>query len=198
MIYADLLAAHKGQLGKAIERFRQPGQEADLQRHLSRAGRWIDLRWPRTMQATLILVPLLSEYPALPGCLSVFDHAWGRGTPCVPWDHDGPGYPPLLELIHESTGPVLWVSPPPTPVQIHAWSAVMNYRYRAAHEISPTSISVDDSLFSAVLLAALIEAMRELATETAVTQLHKGLSGIPTAGTPAYLYEALIREWERL
>lgn len=198
MIFADLLAAHRSQLGKAIDRFREPDRDADLQRHLGRAARWIDQRWPYTQQGELSLTAMVSEYPAPTGCLGVYGHDWGRNAPFTPWMEHGTGYPPLLDLIYEAAGPVLWVSPPPTAMQIQAWGSVMRYRYRRMHTISPTAVSVGDEHLQRVLLAALIEAMRELAAETASTQLHKGMSGIPTAGTPAYLYEALLREWDRL
>lgn len=196
MEFDDLLAAHQAQLGKAVERFRSP-DDADFVRHLRRAGRWIDSRWPRILDGELSLVAMVNEYPAPAGCLMIHGHSWGRYARPIPWDEYGPGFPPLLERIIDETGPRLLLCPPPTAQQIAVWGGTLRYRYRVAHEITAEAVTVDEGHHGAVLLAALIEAMRDLSAEVTVVQLHKGLSSVPTAGTPAYLYEALLREWER-
>jgi hypothetical protein len=195
MDFAGLLDDHRSQLGKALERFR--AGDDDLERHLRHAARWIDRRWPRTVAAALTLTVDQGLYPAPEDCAGVLDHDWGRYTRRRPWETGGPGYPPALLYGADEDGPTLWVRPAPTLAQLHAWGAVLDYRYFAAHEISAERVTPGELRRGAVLLAALIEAVRDLATETAIVQLHKGLVGIPTAGTPAYLYERLIEEWER-
>lgn len=193
--FAELIADHKAQLGRAVERFRAE-EDADFIRHLRLAGGWIDGRWPRILYGELSLVAMVNEYPAPPGCLMLYGHSWGHYTPLTPWDECGPGFPPLLERSVDEMGTKLLLCPPPTAKQIAVWGNTLRYRYRVAHEITAEVVTVDEGQRGAVLLAALIEAMRDLAAETTVVQLHKGLSGLPTAGTPAYLYETLIREWE--
>lgn len=195
MIFDDLLDDHRSQLGKALERFR--AGDDDLERHLRYAARWIDRRWPLVRPGEFTAAVGIVEYPAPADCLTVAGHDWGRYARRKPWEETGPGYPPLLQRAAIETGAVLWLSPPPTPAQINAWGPVVPYRYFAAHSITPDLVTPGEGQRGAVLLAALIEALRDLATETAVVQLHKGLAGVPTAGMPAYLYERLVLEWER-
>jgi len=194
MDFDGLLDDHRAQLGKAIERFR--GGDDDLERHLRQAARWLDRRWPRVEAASLALEVGRRNYPAPAGLSAVKEHDWGRYTRRRPWEESGPGYPPALLNITEGADHALWVCPAPTAAQVHAWGETLHYVYYAAHEVSPDRVTPSEHHRGAVLLAALIEAMRELASETAVVQLHKGLAGIPTAGTPAYLYERLREEWE--
>lgn len=195
MDFATLLADHKAQLGKAVDRFRS-ADDADFIRHLRLAGRWIDQRWPRVLLGLLTVSPEVDQYPAPTACAAVLGNEWGRYWPRRPWDDADPGIPPLLRLIDGETGPIIWVSPAPTQRQIQAWGDALRFRFRVNHVITPELVTARDELESHVLLAALIEALRDLSNETAIVQLHKGMAGVPTAGTPAYLYEALLREWE--
>ena len=50
------------------------------------------------------------------------------------------------------------------------------------------------------MLRAQAEAMRELAAKNATTayNIREGISATPKNGTPAYLYEQLLQEFERL
>ena len=192
--FDELLAAHKAQLGRAVERFRE-ANDADFARHLQLAARWLDRRWPNVQIGELSLTVGVGVYAAPAGCVAVYAHDWGRYYRTQPWDETGPGYPPLLQLIINPTQ--LYLSPAPTSQQILLWGSVLAYRYRLPHVITATEMTVDDARHADVLLAALIEAMRDLSTETAAVQLQKGLTGLPNAGSPAYLYQALINEWER-
>ena len=194
--FTDLIADHKAQLGKAVERFRAD-DDADFARHLRLAGGWLDGRWPRLLNTRLLLLAGVNEYPAPTDCAAVLSHSWGQNHRHQPWNESDPGYPPLLTLIQGETGPLLLIAPAPTAAQIMAWGDGMHYCYRLAHIVSASEVTPTEAHRGDLLLAALIEAMRDLAAETTVVQLHKGLSGLPTAGTPAYLYETLIREWER-
>jgi hypothetical protein len=191
MDFAGLLDDHRAQLGRALERFR--GGDDDLARHLRQAGRWLDARWPRVIPANLELEAGIALYEAPADCRHVYGHDWGRYNRRRPWDPCAPGFPPLLQCLNGE----FWLTPAPTAAQIGAWGAVLPYFYAAAHAIDEDEVTPAEHQRGAVLLAALIEAMRDLASETAVVQLHKGLAGIPTAGTPAYLYERLQEEWER-
>lgn len=195
MNFADLLAAHKAQLGKVADRFAAFG-DADFRRHLAGAARRMTLKFPRWLTGSLALVAGESEYPAPADIMGAQVSEWGRGCASKPWDNDFPGFPPLLSLAADGAGPVLRLSQAPTAAQLAAWGATLNYRYLAANEIGEARITLPDGARPLVLLAALIEAMREMATDTTVVQLQRGLSGIPTAGTPAYLYEKLCAEFE--
>lgn len=195
MTFADLVAAHKAQLGKVADRFTAFG-DADFERHLKKAARRMTLKCPRWMTATLDLVAGQSDYPAPADLLGAPLSEWGRSCSSQPWDDDFAGFPPLLTPLQDANGPILRLSQAPTTAQLAAWGSTLSYRYLAAHEITQNRITLSDATEPLILLAALIEAMRELATDTTVVQLQRGLVGIPTAGTPAYLYEKLCLEFE--
>lgn len=194
--FAELIAAHKAQLGRMVERFRE-ADDADFARHLQLAARRLDARWPRVQPATLTVTAAVNEYPAPAGCQTVLSHSWGRGHRPTPWDETAPGPPPLLSLLYNAGGRVLWLEPAPTWTQIVVWGAEFPYRYQVAHGITETEVTVDEDRRADVLLAALIEALRDLSAETALVQLQKGLAGLPNAGSPAYLYAAALQEWDR-
>lgn len=194
MIYADLLAAHKAQLGKVAGRF-TAAADADFKRHLTGAARRMSEKRPRECVASVALTADVSEYPAPAGIIGMPISEWGLGAVRIPCYPDFIGFPPLLARVASGGTPVLRLSPPPTADQVAVWGGTMTYRYWQAHVISESEITVDDADQALVLLAALIEAMRELATDTTVVQFQKGLGGLPTAGTPAYLYDKLLLEF---
>lgn len=196
MPHADLITAHKAQLGKAVDRFRS-ANDADLIRHLALAARWLDDKRPRQKMSALAVTAGEVDYPAAAGSLAILAHEWGIGSIRQPWDNDYLGIPPLIRQVDGDPDPRWRLSIAPTANQISAWGPTIPVRYQAAHEISATAVTARDSDRGLVLLAALIEALRDLSNETAVVQLHKGITGLPTAGTPAYLYERLLQEWER-
>lgn len=191
--YTELFDAHQAQLGKAADRFTD--QDKAFARHLRLAGRRIDARWPRLQRGTLTLTAGEAYYLAPVDCSAIIHHDWGRFYPKTPWDETGPGVRPLIQLLDDSGTLKIWLTPAPTALQIQCWGAEMIYHYHAPHLIIATQVTADEALRARVLLAALIEALRDISTETAVVQLQRGLAGIPTAGTPAYLYEAALREW---
>lgn len=195
MLYADLIAAHKAQLGKVADRFTAPA-DADFARHLKNAARRMTFKFPRWMTATLTPVVGASDYPAPADINGVAVSDWGRDCGALPWDDDFAGYPPLLILLESAAGPILRLSQAPTAAMLAAWGSTLPYRYLAAHEITATRVTLPDPTEPLVLLAALIEAMRELATDTTVIQFQRGLSSIPTVGTPAHLYERLSMEFD--
>jgi hypothetical protein len=194
MTLDDLIVDHKAQLGKAVERFRAL-DDADFIRHLALAARRLDGKRPRERLSMLAVTAGEVDYPAATGSLAIFTHEWGQGSVRQPWDGDFIGLPPLIRQIDSDDGPRWRLSARPTANQIAAWGATLPVRYQVAHEISELRVTPPDSDRPLVLLAALIEALRDLSIETAVVQLHKGLTGLPTAGTPAYLYERLLQEF---
>lgn len=197
MTFADLLADHKAQLGKTVTRFTSP-EDADFKRHLRRAAQRMVLKEPRWVVAEIPLTAGLDLYPAPADFQATPLCEWGRsGCGCrpQPWDDGFIGYPPTITAEPSATGTQFRLSSPPTAVAMSTWGPNLRVRYLAAHEISATRITVAPGSEGLVLLAALIEAMRELATDMTVVQLQKGLTGLPTAGTPAYLYERLCLEF---
>ncbi len=202
MNFADLVAAHKAQLGKAASRFTAL-EDADFKRHLSRAGYRLGTKYPLWKTREISLSAGVDQYPAPADILGTLLCDWGRqpergGLSPNPWDDGFVGYPPSLILEGPAGGMQLRLSSPPSSTTIAAWGSTLRFRYLSAYRISEQAVEVSEAQQSLVMLAALIEAMRELSAETAVIQLHKGLSGLPTAGTPAYLYEKLCQEFDRL
>jgi hypothetical protein len=194
MLLDDLIVDHKAQLGRAVERFRAE-YDADFIRHFALAARRLDGKRPRQRMSMLAVTVGEVDYPAAAGSLAILAHEWGIGSVRQPWDSDFMGIPPLIRQLDSDDGLRWRLSAAPTANQITAWGPTIPVRYQAAHEIGEDRVTPPDSDRSLVLLAALIEAMRDLSTETAVVQLHKGLTGLPTAGTPAYLYERLLQEF---
>ena len=195
MILTDLITAHKAQLGKTTERFRALN-DADYIRHFALAARRLDKKRPRWLMAELTLTAGVADYAAPAGAIGLYDSEWGQ-TPVRPhpWDDGYVGFPPIVRQIDSATGARWRLSMPPTAAQIAVWGSVLTARYQAAHEISATRVTPLDSDYDLVMLAALIEALRELSAETTTVQLHKGMTGIPNSGMPSYLYEKALLEF---
>jgi hypothetical protein len=202
MTFADLLAEHKAQLGKVAARFTAL-DDADFKRHLVRAGYRLCIKYPLWKTGEISLTVGIDQYPAPPDILGTLLCDWGRqpgrgGLVPSPWDAGFIGYPPSLILEGPGGGMQLRLSSPPSAAAIASWGSVMRYRYLSSYRISEDAVDISETHRPLVMLAALIEAMRELSAETATIQLQKGLSGLPTAGTPAYLHEKLCLEFDRL
>lgn len=196
MILDDLLTDHKAQLGKVAARF-TADDDADFIRHLQNAAARLSTQCLRWVATTLDLVAGTADYPAPDDLLGAPMTDWGTHQNRRPWDADFVGYAPRLLEVAVAGTPMIRVVPTPTAAQIVVWGATANVHYLARHRIDDDGVTFADRDRAKVLLAALVEAMRELAADTTVVQLQKGLSGLPTAGTPAYLYEKLRDELER-
>lgn len=196
MTLDDLVANHKAQLGKVAARF-TAADDADFIRHVQNGAVRLGGKCPRWVSGTLALVAGVSDYPAPVDLLGAPSTDWGKDYLRRPWDDDFLGLTPHMLSIHVDGVSMLRLVPWPTSAQIGAWGGTLTYQYLAGHQITADLVTFSDLQRPLVLLAALVEAMRELATDTTVVQLQKGLAGLPTAGTPAYLYEKLSLELER-
>lgn len=196
MTLAELIAAHKAQLGKVAVRFTADA-DADFIRHLQNAAGRLSTKIPRWREASLALVAGTADYPAPDDLLGAPTTDWGTHLGRRPWDDDFVGHVPRLLAIDVAGTAMIRVVPSPTASQIAVWGGTLAVRYLARHRIADDEVTFAEGDRPLVLLAALVEAMRELAADTTVVQLQKGLTGLPTAGTPAYLYEKLRDELER-
>lgn len=194
MTYFDLVDLHQAQLGKVADRF--PDFDAAAERHLAGAARRLSQKRPRECIGTLTLTAGVTEYPAPTGMFGLPISEWGMGAQRLFYAADFIGVPPLLARVESGGISVLRLSYPPTAQQIAIWGGTLTYRYWQAHSLTLYSVTVADADQPLVLLAAMIEAMRELSADTTIVQFQKGLTGLPTAGTPAYLYEKLLLEFE--
>lgn len=195
MTLDDLLADHKAQLGKVAARFAAE-DDADFIRHLQNAAARLTGKCLRWVSGTLALTAGVADYPAPTDLRGAPSTDWGKDHRRQPWDDDYLGRTPYMLPIDVDGDSMLRLAPEPSAAQIAAWGGTLTYRYLANHQISAETVTFAELQRPLVLLAALIEAMRELATDTTVVQLQKGMAGLPTAGTPAYLYEKLRLELE--
>lgn len=125
MTFAELLADHKGQLGKVAERFTAP-DDADFKRHLRRAGQRMALKEPLWKVVEIALVAKQALYPAPADFLAAPLSQWGRSGGCAnPWDENFVGFAPSLTVEVGEDGPMLRLSIAPTPRMLHAWGTVL-------------------------------------------------------------------------
>jgi hypothetical protein len=195
MTLDDLVIDHKAQLGKVAARFTAE-DDADFVRHLRNAAVRLTSKCLRWASGTLALSVGVSDYPAPTDLRGAPSTDWGKDQRRQPWDDDYLGLTPYMLLLDVDGVAMLRLAPEPSAAQIATWGGTLTYRYLASHQITAETVTFTELQRPLVLLAALIEAMRELATDTTVVQLQKGLAGLPTAGTPAYLYEKLRLELE--
>jgi len=193
MTLDELIADHRAQLGKVAARF-TAADDADFVRHLRNGAGRLTAKCPRWVSGTLTLVAGQSDYAAPTDLLGVACTDWGKEHRRQVWDDDYLGMTPYMLPIEVDGVAMLRLVPGPTTAQLAVWGGTLTYRYLASHQITADRVTFSDLQRPLVLLAALIEAMRDLAADTTVVQLQKGLSGLPTAGTPAYLYEKLSLE----
>ncbi len=204
MSYDALIDAHKAQLGRVAERFTAP-DNADFKRHLANAVWRLSEKRPQDCVGDQALSAGVSEYPAPEGIIGTPVSEWGRSGACacncyIPSYPGFIGFPPLLSRSQRNGVSILRLSTAPTANQIASWGATMVYRYQALQIVTETEISIDAADQPLLLLAAMIEAMREMAADTTVIQFQKGLGNLATigttAGSPSYLYEKLIAEFD--
>lgn len=197
----DLVALHKAQLGDAVKPF-TAGDDADFVRHLqSGARRLIDKR-PVLKRDSLTLVTGCSVYLAAADLVKFSRYEWGRGAiqQFRIWDPDWPGPFPEVQEVITDDGPELVFWPAPTLQQITLLGAEFPYWYYALHTVSDNLVTVLPEDQPMLLLAALIEAVRELTTRGVVApvQLHRGVVPTATSQTPLAWFQELQREWSLL
>ena len=89
--------------------------------------------------------------------------------------------------------------PAPSGKQLLVLGNACEIEYHADHVLTENECSLDAEELDLLLLRAQAEAMRELSMKNATTayQLREGISATPKNGTPAYLYQELLAEFER-
>ena len=94
---------------------------------------------------------------------------------------------------------VLQAQPAPSARQIQILGNRCELEYCADHVLTDTACTLDSELLDLLHLRAQAEAMRDLAMRNATTsyQLREGIGSVPKNGTPAYLYQELLAEFER-
>lgn len=185
----------KASLIDSASAFRAP-DDADFRRHIERAADAFAQLRPRTEVGEILLVADEPAYAAPDDMWRFKSALWGVRR-AHPWE---PSWPGRLPDVREADG-MLWLTPAPTAHQVAVLGASYRFFYYARHEItedgSGTTLGLADR--SLLLLRAQAEAMRELAMRDAVRPVtaRDGFSGQPRTGTPGYLAEQFMREFER-
>lgn len=200
MQLSTLIEDLKASLGDAAAQFRAP-VDGDFARLLGIAALDMQAKRPITKPASVQLMPLQARY-----LLGVADfaalktHLWADPslTP-KPWAPDYPGNVPRVAAQWDGTAWWLEFSPAPTMRQIAVWGSEFNFWYFAAQVLSDAvgGTTLGEADRGLLLLRAQAEAMRELAMRNVVKtqQMRDGYSGTPRNGTPAALFETLLREF---
>lgn len=200
MQLSALVADLKASLGDAATQFRAP-VDADFSRMLGVAAVDMQAKRPVTMPGELTLAPYQARYAVLETDFAAFKtHLWAEpaATP-PPWDAAYPGAVPRVSAQWDGAAWWLELSPAPTPRQIAVWGHSFRYWYFARHTLGEaageTTLNASDR--GLLLLRAQAEAMRELAMRNVAKpqQMRDGYSGMARNGTPAALFETLLREF---
>ena len=140
-------------------------------------------------------------YPCPEDLNSVFACWWGRSykARAVIWADDYPGRLPEWRVLPGAQGRLLQAQPAPSARQIQILGNRCELEYCADHVLTDTDCTLDSELLDLLHLRAQAEAMRDLAMRNATTsyQLREGIGSVPKNGTPAYLYQELLAEFER-
>lgn len=173
---------------------------ADFRRHIDAAAQDMGKVRPRTLLGTITLVADQQAYAA-PGDILIFKSAlWGIGRTARPWEKSWTGHLPDVRLAVNGATRELHLLPAPTTQQISVLGSSYKFYYFAAHSVSAdaaqTTIAQGDRQL--LLLRAQAEAMRELAVRNIgkPVSMRDGISGGTRNGTPTYLFEALMKEFE--
>ncbi len=140
-------------------------------------------------------------YPCPEDLNSVFACWWGRSYKAhtAIWADDYPGRLPEWRVLPGAQGRLLQAQPAPSARQIQILGNRCELEYCADHVLTDTACTLDSELLDLLHLRAQAEAMRDLAMRNATTsyQLREGIGSVPKNGTPAYLYQELLAEFER-
>lgn len=199
MSRAELIADLATSLSDVAEIF--TGDDgANFRRHLDAAAGDMGRIRPRTLLGSVTLVAGQDVYTA-PADIAAFKSSlWGVARTVRPWDKEWTGPLPDSWLVISGNVRELHLSPAPTSHQISILGAVYRFYYYATYSVADdaahTTVAQEDR--GLLLLRAQAEAMRELAIRNTSkpVSMRDGISGGTRNGTPTYLFEALMKEFE--
>lgn len=203
MSKTSLVADLRAMLGDAAAKFTAAG-DADFTRHLDLAAFDLGRFRPRTLVGTLSLVADQPNYAAPADLVRVKYPLWGvtERSQRRPWDANWPGRLPCLSLVENSGTRELWLDPPPTAAQIRDLGATYRFYYFAGHAIDDVAANTTVRLADRwlLLLRAVVQALQELAARGVAkpVALGDGFGSMPKNGTPGFLAEQLLKQYERM
>ena len=199
MSIEDLVTDLEASLHEAKSVFESP-DDAHMKRMLNVAALDMGRVRPRTMLGSITLVAEQDAYTA-PVDLLLFKSAlWGNGRAAQPWDKSWTGRLPDVRLAMNGAVREMHLQPAPTAHQIAVLGATYKFYYFAGHVIgtsaSDTSVLPGDR--SLLLLRAQAEALKEMAMRNInkPTSMRDGISNMTRNGTPAYLWEQMMKVFE--
>ena len=202
MSEADLVVDLKASLNDAKTVF--AADDSDFKRQLKTAALDLGRKRPRTLVGSFTLVADQAGYAPLPALFLAYkSHLWGiapRAAP-KPWESHYTGRLPDARVAEEGVVRKLTLDRPPTAAQISVLGEEFRYYYSAGHEVAAaaenTTVLAGDRAL--LILRTQAEAMRELAMRNVMKPImvREGLSSQPRNGTPSFLHQALMDEFER-
>lgn len=191
---AAFLARYKASLLDSVRAF----ADADLERHAETALAALSHIKPKLCVTWVQLAAGRNLYPCPANCRAVQAAYWGRSHKAhsQPWQDDAVGRLPEWSVTYNEAGErFLRAHPAPSVRQLDILGSIAEIEYRADWRWDEVR-----GMENLLLLRAQAEAMRELAAKNATTayNIREGISATPKNGTPAYLYEQLLQEFERL
>lgn len=188
------LGRYKNSLLDSVRAF----SETDLERHADIALQALSQIKPKRCFTVISLVSGRSLYRCPVNLNGIHACHWGRAHKAAvqPWEDHYAGRLPEWSVTHNEAGVrFLRANPAPTFQQIGALGSSAELEYRADWQWGDIQ-----GMENLLMLRAQAEAMRELAAKNATTayNIREGISATPKNGTPAYLYEQLLQEFERL
>lgn len=199
MSRADLVADLKASLHDAAGVF-TAADDGDFVRLLDAAALDFGRVRPRTLLGSVTVEAEVAEYAAPADLADYKSDTWSAGKMPAPWEDHYPGRMPRVRVAESGGARKLVFSPAPTARQIGLFGNAFKFYYLALHAIGDqaagTTIKAADR--GLLILRGQAEAMREMAMRNIAkpVQLRDGMSGGPKNGTPAYLFERLMAEFE--
>lgn len=199
----DLVDDLKSSLHDAAGVFSEANDGA-FKRHLNHAAEDFHRVQPRIRNGALTLVADQSAYAAPADLIRIHLRLWGKAErrKYKPWESLHPGRLPDASVVEGASGREIHLTPAPTGVQIDVAGASYDFLYVAAHVIDAAAenTTVKAHNRGLLLLRAQAEAMKELASRNMhkPVQLRDGVSGAPSNGHPAALYDQLMKRFERV
>lgn len=202
MSEADLVADLKASLNDAKTVFTAANDD-DFKRQLKTAALDLGRKRPRTLVGSFTLVADQAGYAPLPALFLAYkSHLWGVAPKAAPqpWERHYTGRLPTARVAEEGGVRKLHLDRPPTAAQIDVLGDDFRYYYSAGHAIgaaeADTTVLAGDRQL--LILRAQAEALRELAMRNVMKPMmvRDGLSSQPRNGTPSFLHQALMQEFE--
>ncbi|MEY2634048.1 MAG: hypothetical protein RIR00_2702 [Pseudomonadota bacterium] len=197
---AGIVADLKASLLDSGDKF-TAAADADFKRHVGAAVSDLARVRPRTVVGSVTLTADESWYAAPADLVATKFSRWGEWAKrdYNYWDALYPKCLPKLAARERNGATMLELSPAPTAQQIAAYGSAYEYFYLGSHSLTDVASTVADADRGLLLLRAQAEAMKELAHRGVgkPVALRDGMSITPRNGTPAGLFDQLMREFEK-